>query len=153
MKSFCEHYNFTSAVSSLQVAKNGTVISKTTLKAQLLDGIVSRIPDYAFKVPPYSFCDKKNLVSEQAWNEKFIEHERKSLNKKVAEIQRQLNSKHPKTAAISLRMLIEKIERITYPNYSVNDNYWLSQRDVISEINSLIQGLDNDERECDHRGW
>ncbi len=65
-------------------------------------------------------------------------------------IQKILNSNYSKKAVHSLHVLIEEIQRMTIRDYTASGDFWLSQKEVISQIKDIIQGLDSDHDEDKH---
>lgn len=139
---------YDSNVASIQVFKNGQVLQKASLSAQLLEGIIKKIPDNAFRV--WGECQHhRNQVVEETKVAKEISKYRKDLIKRVNRIQKMINSKNPREAIGSLEALILEIDRITVKNYTASDSSQLSQSDVISQIRSIIVGLEKDSKACD----
>lgn len=140
-----------SRISALQVAKNNVVLSTTTLTSQELSGLISRIPDYAFRTPKIPVGNKN--FNENSWSARFVADERKSLGRQVSSIQKILDSKHPKKAEIAFQLLKEEIKLVTYRDYQVLDAFSISQSQVISELDRIIKDLDGEERECQRHNW
>ncbi len=66
--------------------------------------------------------------------------------------QKILNSNYYKKAVHSLQELVEEIQRMTIRDYAASGDFWLSQREVISQIKDIIQGLDSDQDKDKHHG-
>jgi len=52
--------------------------------------------------------------------------------------------KHPEEAGELLQVLKKEVRIVTYPNYSVDDDYWLTYGEVMSDIDSIITSLPKD---------
>ncbi len=75
-----------SSVAQLAVSQNGKVLQKISLNSQLLEGIISRIPDNAFKPPRQRDHDFHAEA-----NNDYIDKDRRILTDLVNKIQFKLN--------------------------------------------------------------
>ncbi len=138
-----------SSVEFIQVFQNGKVLQKTSLKSQMLSGIVSRIPDNAFKTWGRNEHDDRHPI-EKARISKLIVRDRKLLSRKITRIKNLMNSKKPISAIEPLQELIEEIERITIRNYTTSDTSELTQHEVISQIRAIVISLEEQQEKGYH---
>ncbi len=124
---------------TIEIASNhGAVISKASVNSQLLLGIVADIPDNAFKARERSHDGDRFVPATPAQ----IARARAILTKRVAEIQKLLNSKNAQVAALPLRELIKEIKRLTFDNYTVANAAQLTQAQVVLAIEDIIYKIE-----------
>ena len=136
---------FDSNMTSISVSSNnGKILNQVSLKGQLLSGIISSIPNQAFKSRRHHKRDDRENDNDNAKpaSQKQIQKYRIFLGHEVTQIQKILDSKHPKRAAALLKELIDRIEWITFDNYQVTNSMQYTQLQVIDGIESIIEGLD-----------
>jgi hypothetical protein len=138
------------SISSLQVSQNGKILKTTSLGGQLLVGLISLIPDNAFK--SQERCEKDDDRDGRPQTTTIL-RDRKLLNALVSRIQSKLNKGKLKgddvwDAQELMKLLISEIKHLTYENYMVPDQSKLTQAQVIAQIKSIIQslGLDRDRK-------
>ena len=119
------------------------------MNSLLLSGIISSIPDQAFKSRKhrraYDHDHDNNDISSAS--PKQIKRYRAFLANEVAEIQDLLNSEHSNERFRSietvrmLKELIEQIRKITIDNYAVVDATQFTQPQVVSGIHAIIDKI------------
>lgn len=129
-------------IESIQIFKDNKIIQKSSVKDQLLTGIVRRIPDRAFKV--WMQCEHHHgyHTNDEYRVQKLINQYRSDLNKKVQKTQKALNAKQTRTAVLLLKELVLEIEMITTKDYETVDSFELTQSQVIDQFNSIIDSLE-----------
>jgi hypothetical protein len=132
---------YSSSVATIQIAKKGVVLSHSSLQAQLLSGILSRIPIAAFGEPDRCKHSKIQNKRESTYCENFASIDQSKLLVQSSKIQILLDSKNSDRAIFPLIMLIQEIKRITLPNYPILDGSQLSREDVIDQIQTIISNL------------
>ena len=140
-------------IESIQVtSKNGGIVTKISASSQLLQGIVSDIPDNAFKErvrdKDRAHDHDRNTFAPATTAQ--IAKDRDILLKNVSSIQNFLESKHSKEAIEYLSKLIDQIKRMTFSDYTVSNAAQMTQLQVIQGIESIITKIKNTDDQDSH---